>query len=323
MPSLYKLFNPEIFQGNLHKKNYFEGWYIKLISSCHNHVWAIIPGISLDKDGDGHCFIQLINGINNESYYFTYHISKYKYSNDKFEVIIDRNYFSPEYIELNLKNKDIEVNGSLSFENIVKFPKKLFSPGIMGPFSFIPFMECYHGIVNIHHEINGTLKVNSNDVNFSDGYGYIEKNWGKSFPKSWIWIQCNHFVEKPISLMFSIARIPLMSFSFVGFISFLKVNKKFYTFATHTGAKIELLNWENNKIKILLKDFRYKLLVCGELNIGGKLKAPVNGLMTRDIIESISSTVFFRLYSFDGILLEEGFGTNCGMEVCGEITELS
>ncbi len=46
---LNKLLNPEIFQGQYKKKNYFEGWYYKLIDSSQNNVWAIIPGISYGK----------------------------------------------------------------------------------------------------------------------------------------------------------------------------------------------------------------------------------------------------------------------------------
>ena len=55
-------------------------------------------------------------------------------------------------------------------------------PGVMGPFSFVPFMECYHGVVNIDHKISGSLMINNEEIDFTDGYGYIEKDWGKSFP---------------------------------------------------------------------------------------------------------------------------------------------
>ena len=50
-----KLFRPEIFQGNLKKKNYFEGWYFKHVAQNGKHVFSFIPGISLTQN-DRHAF---------------------------------------------------------------------------------------------------------------------------------------------------------------------------------------------------------------------------------------------------------------------------
>ena len=54
---------------------------------------------------------------------------------------------------------------------------KLFlSPGIMGPYSFIPFMECYHGILSMNHKILGSLKYNDENISFNGGKCYMEKD---------------------------------------------------------------------------------------------------------------------------------------------------
>ena len=31
------------------------------------------------------------------------------------------------------------------------WPVKVTSPGAMGPYAFVPFMECYHGVVSMDH----------------------------------------------------------------------------------------------------------------------------------------------------------------------------
>ena len=36
------------------------------------------------------------------------------------------------------------IKGKISFGDLFRWPSNLFSPGIMGPYSFVPFMECYH-----------------------------------------------------------------------------------------------------------------------------------------------------------------------------------
>lgn len=62
--------------------------------------------------------------------------------NDKFHVDIENNSFSSEKMVLNLDH----IQGEINFSGNIPWPKKWYSTGIMGPFSFVPKMECYHGI---------------------------------------------------------------------------------------------------------------------------------------------------------------------------------
>ena len=64
----------------------------------------------------------------------------------------------------------------------------------------------------------GELIINNNLYDFSNGTGYIEKDWGISFPSSYIWAQANDFSNKHCSLFISIANIPYSIFLFKGFI---------------------------------------------------------------------------------------------------------
>ena len=57
----YKIFHPAIFQGSLKKKNYFEGWFLKHVTSDGGTVLSIIPGIALNPT-DSHAFIQIMDG---------------------------------------------------------------------------------------------------------------------------------------------------------------------------------------------------------------------------------------------------------------------
>lgn len=56
------------------------------------------------------------------------------------------------------------------------------SPGIMGWYAWVPTMECYHGVVSLDHAISGKLMIEDQAHDFNGGRGYIEKDWGKSFP---------------------------------------------------------------------------------------------------------------------------------------------
>lgn len=310
---LNKIKNPEIFQGKGKRKGYFEGWYFKLADEGSDNVLAIIPGVSKGQ-WDVHAFIQVIDP-ENKSHYFHYDISDFEYNEKTFEIKIGENYFSKSRIRLNLIGHEISIQGDLYFCNILEYPRGCLSPGVMGPFLYLPCMECYHDIINIQHNIIGHLKINRKSVDFTSGIGYIEKDWGTDMPKSWIWYQCNHFQPDDVSVSVSIANIPFLWGSFTGFIALFRYKERIFMFTTYSGAKISKLYYSGNRLRIGFKEFRYKLDMQITFTEGATIKAPVNGQMCRNISESMDAIVRLRFTDKSGRVLYEGIGTNGGLEI--------
>ena len=48
----------------------------------------------------------------------------------------------------------------------------------MGWYRFVPFMECFHGVVSLNHELEGDFLIENQVFSFDGGKGYIEKDWG-------------------------------------------------------------------------------------------------------------------------------------------------
>lgn len=317
---LKKLFNPSVYQGKNKRRNYFEGWYYKLIDREMNHALAVIPGVSFGKGmEDRHAFIQVLDARGCKVNYIRYAPSDFSFSRDRFEIEIGDNYFSDKEVRLSIAQGHFNMAGRLRFKNIVAYPKTFMRPGIMGPYTFIPFMECHHGIVNMHHEILGQLRMLDNEVDFSGGYGYIEKDWGSSFPETWIWLQSNHFGSDDVTIMFSAAKIPWMGRFFPGFISFIRIKDKITLFATYTGAKIVRLEYQDNQLEIIMEGGQYRMEIRAEHSDGGILKAPKNGLMSNEILESITAAVQVKLSDKNGFTIYHGNGTHAGLEIANEI----
>lgn len=313
---IMRIWRPEAYQGDKRKKHYFEGWYFKLIDKSRKTVIAIIPGISIGKNKqDSHSFIQYIDAVQGKTEYFWFPFEDFCADKMSFDVRIGPNYFSDHYIRINLKNETMRIAGELHFDKILKYPKSFFYPGIMGPFSFMPGMECYHGIVNISHRIGGALNINEAKIDLTGGEGYIEKDWGKSFPESWIWLQANHFDQSSASFMFSVARIPWLGSSFTGLISFLKTENGFYNFSTYNGSKIKHLNIDDHSVDVLIRKNDYALEFNAKYRQGGILKAPKNGLMKREIEESITAEIALRLSDKNDHPIFEGTSRWVGMEL--------
>jgi tocopherol cyclase len=313
-----RLFKPHVFQGNLRNKNYFEGWYFKQVTSNLENVWSFIPGISLSPEGKT-AFIQVIDGISGYTAWFDYPLDTFLYDPASMKVKVGNSWFTEDGIHIDINQNGQSFSGELTFDHRTGFPSSVLSPGIMGWYSFVPFMECKHGVVSVNHTIKGSLNHNNKVIDFSGGKGYIEKDWGTSFPESWIWIQSNHFNEPHASFMFSVAKIPWLGNYFIGHICFLFLNGKFYRFATYNGSKIKSLTWSENLLSITIAGSKHVLEVSVIPNKGGHLKAPVSGKMSRIIKESIDSTVTLKLTGKDGRTIFEDTGQRAGFEIIEKI----
>jgi tocopherol cyclase len=313
-----RLFDPEIFQGNLKKKHYFEGWYFKNVTLDNSSAFSFIPGVSL-TEGDAHAFIQIMSSTTGETDYIRYPLNEFIWDKRKLYLKVGSSIFTDSGINLKIRSGNIEVEGQIGFRNMVKYPKSLFSPGIMGWYSFIPFMECNHGIISVTHDLLGELTINGKSIDFNRGKGYIEKDWGTSFPEAWIWMQSNNFQEHDTSFSFSIAKIPWMGRFFIGFICFLYLNKKFYLFSTYNKSAVSEVKHTNEVIEISIQDKRNILKIRVIKNFFGDLLAPVSGGMSRLIKESIDSEVHIQLLDIQQNLIYEGTGRRVGLEVIEKI----
>ncbi len=314
MNKLLLIKNAELFQGEKYlnkNSNYFEGWYFKNVNS-HQGI-SFIPGININ-DTESKAFIQIIT--NNKSYFVNYNIKDFKFNYKPFEIRIGSNSFSKKGININIQDKsqNIKVNGNIKYSNTKNINMNIFSPNIMGPFSYIPFMECNHAIISMENVINGSININNELIYFNNNKGYIEKDWGCSFPKSYIWCQGNNFKTSNTSFMFSIADIPFKLFTFKGFICVILVDNKEFKFTTYNNSKLISCNIKQDSFDITFKKGLYILNIKSKYNNGLKLKAPVKGEMIKDIFESISASVTVTLKKEEKTIFCDT-SNMCGLEI--------
>lgn len=323
---LKKIWNPEWFQGNRRNKNYFEGWYFKNVSASGENAIAFIPGISLNAENP-HAFVQVISGKTGETWYFKYPADQFHYAPDTFAVKIKDSFFSANEIDVNLSESDQSISGNLQFSDRQTYPVSIRRPGIMGWYRYMPFMECYHGVVSLDHVVNGEIQLNNQNIKFEAGKGYIEKDWGSSMPETWIWMQSNNFEAPGTSFMLSIAKIPWIGSSFPGFLGVFLHDKKQIHFATYTGAKISSLERNGDQLTLCIETKEFSIHVQAEkednINNKGALKAPAKGQMERIIHESVNAKIYIAVIKKNGQPVFEGIGQNAGFEMIGNTSLLA
>jgi len=313
-------FNPEYFQGWGKTKKYFEGWYFKIISADGKYAMAIIPGIAMDANGNKHAFIQVLDGKLTTAEYFRFPADEFIASQHDFDISIGKNRFSSLFMELHLPL----LSGRIEFEKIIPWPKPFYSPGIMGPYAFAPFLECYHGVVSMDHGLLGTLKKANAELCFDDGRGYIEKDWGRSFPEAYVWMQCNHFSETGISLKLSVAKIPWVKSAFVGFIAGFWYQNKLIRFTTYNRSRLIKCHISMEHVEIILENSQYLLDVKGKRSNATTLASPIAGFMDGRIEESMTSEIVVTLTEKStGKVKFSDTGEHAAMEVAGKISEIA
>lgn len=315
--------HPERYHGQNKRPPFFEGWYFKLIDASQQHKYAVIPGIFLSDDpARQHAFVQVLDGRTGGSAYYTFPAEQFSAAPDAFDVRVGPNRFSAHSIALNLAGGELPLCGELRFEGGAPWPVTWRAPGIMGWYGWLNFMECYHGVVSFDHHIAGALRLDGRAMDFTGGRGYIEKDWGKSFPSAWVWMQSNHFAQPGTCLTASIAVIPFIGRSFPGFIVGLWHEQRLYRFATYTGARTERLAITDEAVHWVVSDRRRRLEMRAMRGAGGLLRGPSRTEMHKRVMETLQASVQVRLTDLNGCEHFSGTGQHAGLEVQGDVARL-
>lgn len=316
---LHAFFNPEEFQGWNKKRKYFEGWYFKVVNPDETKAFAFIPGIAIDERGNKRAFVQVLDGKKKTATYHRFDAELFRPAPKKFLITIGENSFSENRIKLDLPG----IKGELQFSGNVPWPKPFYSPGIMGPYAFAPFMECYHGIVSMDHRISGTIETEGVKIDFNNGRGYIEKDWGRSFPSAYFWLQTNHFSEPGISLKASVAKIPWIRNSFTGFIAGLWLRDKLIRFTTYNRSVLKKSYADKESLELVMENKRYRLEILAHRDKATALASPILGLMDGRIEESMTAITEVKMFDKkNGQLVLDDKGRNTGLEIAGKIDEI-
>ena len=317
------ILHPNRYHGFTKKPPYFEGWYYKLVSADEKSRFAIIPGVYLAKNPEkNHCFIQVFDSNADAVRYHRYPFDAFQAARDSFNVQVGRSTFSQDAISLDIEDEFGKLQGELNFSGLNPWPVNVLSPGAMGWFAWVPFMECYHGVVSMDHQINGRLVMDGQDFDFSGGRGYIEKDWGKQFPSAWIWGQSNHFEAPGVSLMLSVAVIPWIGQSFGGFIIGFLHDGVVHRFATYNRTKIESLSLTDAEVNLVVRNTTHCLQIKAIRVEGGLFQAPTTTEMDRRIIETLDAKLAVRFEDLAGREIFSGTGQYSGLETVGDLDQL-
>ncbi|MDO5519312.1 MAG: tocopherol cyclase family protein [bacterium] len=271
--------------------HYFEGWYFKQVFNGQTIVF--IPGISYANETK-EAFIQVI--VNDISTFISFSIDEFYAKKDELFIQIGGNIFTKRGIKICIHKCGINIDGVIRFGKLN--PLKY---SIMGPLQWLPLLECSHNIISMDHSVYGHLTIDGKAIVISRGRGYIESDHGRSFPKNYIWSQCNQFTEPFTSIMVAVADVLIHKVMFQGTIAVILYKGIEYRFATYLNVKVKVCT--KNKIVLTQNGMILKVHLCKNNHV--KLMAPKNGSMARTIHENVNSKVHYYFEVNHRVLLDE------------------
>ena len=267
--------------------NGFCGWYFRCQSA--QHALAIIPAIHIRK-GERSCSLQLIT--EEKAWNVPLPFQGVWMRRRVPEAALGGSVFSRAGIHLDVQGQDFRADGNLRFG-----PPAPLRGDIMGPFRYVPFMECRHSVFSMCHRVDGTVRINDQTYVFADGAGYIEGDRGRSFPRRYAWTQCSF---PGGSLMLSVADIPLGTSSFTGTIGVVWLKGKEYRLATYFGARVvKIADGE-----MVVRQGKYTLKATRLEAAARSLHAPHRGEMSRTIRENVACRARYQFARGKEILLD-------------------
>ncbi len=302
------------FQGSFDLQPYFEGWYFKVVTQDQKRMFAWIPSIAFTDEKTG--YIQVLDSDVKTTDTVEFPISSVSFPDRSFIQLGD-NSFKEDQICLNLKTIQHHYKGNLKLSSPTLLKTSTYAPTIMGPFSYFKYMQCNHGIISLSSHVSGTLVIDGKKLDMNGGTCYIEKDYGSSFPKGYLWLESHHAKKHQDCTIFcSYAHIPFPILSFYGLICVLRIKNEQEIFATWNGAKASF-KCQNKQNEIHMKKRTKELTITWKQNKLHHLNAPKEGKMTDTVHESSMDT-------FQVILKKEGKTLFSDIFCCGnsEISHL-
>ncbi len=280
------------------RRPYFEGWYFK--QQNETDTVALIPAFHIDRAGRRSASLQVV--WNEKSFGFAFPEGAFQTGKGGLPMVVGDSVFSARGCRLNARSRGCEIAGELRYG-----PFQPPAGDIMGPFRFVPFLECRHSVLSLRHRVDGELFVNGKSVAFRGAAGYAEGDRGRSFPRSYAWTQCS---AEAGCVMLSAAEVPLGRRCFTGCVGAVLRGGRETRIATYRGAKV----LRAGEGEILIRQ--------GGLTLGAKLlepaggcllRAPVEGGMTRTVRESAACRVRYTCRR-DGVPLFDFESGRAGFE---------
>lgn len=269
--------------------NFFEGYYFKLTNS--EETLCFIVGYAVGADA--HSFIQVLGSKLPKVYYFRYEILMCTMMRQPLYIRINNNIFTSKRINVDLEQEDFSIKGTAYFVESVQLISSLYTPTIMGPLHYLQ-PNCVHELVTIYSRAKGDFLVNGErKLSYNHGFGYIEGDRGRGFPKAYLWLQA---MEEQFSIFLAHALVPWQNRDCKGTICVIHTARKQFRFASYYLVRVRMKQDNSHVYLELCQGALRLLLTISYTDDFIELPSPKEGTMSEHTQENLNAHLSLVLY---------------------------
>ncbi len=191
-----------------------------------------------------------------------------------------------------------------------------------GLLSYLPIFEPGWQILMAHGLATGWIEWRGERYEFNHAPAYSEKNWGRSFPEKWFWINCNSF-DDTVGLAITAGggrRKVLWMTEEVAMIG-IHYRNRFYEFAPW-NAEIhwQIQPWGEWRMQATNGDFHVELIGTTD-SAGTMVNTPTEKGLVMCCRDTLKGILSIDLQTRQGKPIIKATSSNAGLEVGGAMWE--
>ena len=189
--------------------------------------------------------------------------------------------------------------------------------------SFLPIYDPGWQILLAHGLSTGWIEWQGKRYEFTEAPAYSEKNWGKSFPQQWFWLNCNAFdQESDLALTAGGGVREILTQTEEVALIGIHYRGKFYEFAPwNAEVTWAIALWGQWQMQATNHQ-GFSVELEGKTNLAGQpLRAPTHEGLQFCCRDTLRGNLSLILRSPQGKILVESTSSLCGLEVGGKLWE--
>jgi tocopherol cyclase len=323
-------------------RQYFEGWYYRITEPSSGESWVIIVAYWENDEGEGRSFIKLIQGSTGAIYKRVFEnvdISHYQKSPGEFSLHIGDLYASAEQIDGSfIDEQGAEINISLTIDACAYWgaPEDERNRWTMGWATEVIGPPLKWHVHHLKAEAHGALLISRPDAEevraeFSGAPIHQEKNWGRVFPKRWVWMQSNVFEGRP-DVAFAAAGGPVFGFDLSpsGYMMGLRWRDQFFNWRTQDGHSFKDVEFSLDHdrglavwtMKAESLRYRAEITATGQISELVPIDVPAKDGLEFGAFEHLSADLQIDIYVREGLgwrLIDQVTSSHTAVEAGGEL----
>ena len=320
----------------------FEGWYYRVTEPESGESWVIITAFWLTDQGIGRSFIELIQGSTGATYKRVFEdvdVKRYQESLGEFSLKIGEVYFSADQVSGRfIDDQGAEINLELNIDACAFWgaPDDERNRWTMGWATEVVGPPLKWHVHHLKGEAHGAILISRSGeeelrADFSGAPVHQEKNWGRAFPKRWVWMQSNVFEGRP-DVAFAAAGGPVFGFNLSpsGYMMGLRWRDEFFTWRTQDGHSFKEVDFRLDHERGLAvwtmraESIRYRadVTITGAISELIPVDVPAEEGLVFGALEHLSADLSIEMYTRRGLgwqFLERVTSSHAAVEAGGEL----